>query len=66
MSMQSASGTDTAREGFGRELNKLLGKYADSDLARRIARMVNPVYRKGQKLKLNRSLVSSDIQRLIP
>ena len=48
MSMRTHPGADTVSESLGRELNKLLGKYADSELARRIARMVNAAYRKGQ------------------
>src|SRR5437879_1629702 len=49
MSMRTHPGTDTVSESLGRELNKLLGKYADSELARRIARIVNAAYRKEQK-----------------
>ena len=49
MSMRTHPGADTVSENLGRELNKLLGKRDDSDLARRIGRMVNAAYRKGQR-----------------
>jgi len=49
MNTRTHPGTDTVSESLGRQLNKLLGKYADSELARRIARTVNAAHRKGQK-----------------
>ena len=49
MSMRTHPGADTVSESLGREFNKLLGKYADSGLARRIARMVNAAYRKARR-----------------
>jgi|SRR5947199_5762072 len=68
MNTRTNPATDTVNESLGRELNKLLGRYADSQLARRIVRMVNAAYRKGQKsgvpLALSRAWTEEEIKLL--